>query len=79
LFAGLSKAFARLRPATERVLNLAWDLNDLFRYFVRLGNNRVLPYSFLVGKAICLCMSLGGLRMAEANRLNLWASDPSGA
>jgi hypothetical protein len=78
LFAGLSKAFAKLRPTTEPVLNLSWDINDLFRYLVRLGDNRRLPYSFLMGKVLCLCMSVGGLRMAEANRLDLWATDPSG-
>jgi hypothetical protein len=70
---GIMKAFNRLRPAKQPYTELRWHIAQLLAHFVRLGpNNSLLQYHVLLGKFICLCMILAGMRMAEIRRINVW-------
>jgi hypothetical protein len=73
---GLARSFCNIRPARAPVTEVSWHPSQLLDYFVRCGSNTHLLYIDLVGKFVCLCIMLVGMRMAEINRIDPWSSEP---
>jgi hypothetical protein len=75
---GLTRSFPKQRPAHKPYIERSWHISQLLTYIDNLDiNNNLLSYDVLIGKFVCLCMMLSGMRLAEIARLDIWSAEPT--